>query len=528
MLARGGAWKRVGPRYWFRLGWCLFTSALGTLLTLPERAILAVVLRARSAHAPGGTAAGSTPVRVLCVLGYYRSGTTHLHYMLSCDPALTTPRWYQVLAPQGWVISWLFLRWFLVPFLGSTRPQDDVAIGPEWPAEDDFALANWTLSSTLPGRMVLPREWEASWKPLHDLAGASPADRRRWRFAVRAFAWKVSRCERARRRVILKTPSHTARIPELIEAFGAENIRFIHISRDPAAVLRSNLAMHRRFGPFLLQDPPSEVELHRRIVEEYDATERRFLDAAGTLPAGMVARIRYQDLIADPIGQMRGAYGQIGLPWTDQVQRRLELYLRDVAGYRSAGARGAREAAESALPEQLIWMNGAFGHDRPTVERAPATSWGSGERVGGGPAATMRGACLIAVDTLIAALLTAAIWIGIAWALRDRLDWMTWPAGAIIGTVSIRAAGVGSSRLGLWAAALTAAVLALVAYPATCLAFYRGRVPMPWADVWDSTRDGLLAVNNLIWMFLGIGTAYRLASRKQVRAPGGGGLREEI
>jgi hypothetical protein len=104
--------------------------------------------------------------------------------------------------------------------------------------------------------------------------------------------------------------------------------------------------------------------------------------------------------------------------------------------------------------------------------------------------------------------------------MRDRLDWLTWPTGVIMGVTALRLAGTGSVRLGLWAAALTLSVLAVVAYPATCLAFYRERSPMPWGDVWDSTRDGLLAINNLVWLFLGAMTAYRMASRKDVRAPG--------
>lgn len=512
MLARGGAWRRIAPRYWVRLAWCLFTATLATILTLPERLVLAPVLRHRFRR----TGAGSLrdQVRVVCILGYYRSGTTHLHYLLSCDPGLATPRWYQVLAPQGWVVSWLFLRWFLVPFLGSTRPQDDVAIGPEWPAEDDFALSNWTLSSTLPGRMILPREWDRSWKALHDLREAAPADRRRWRMAAWALAWKVARAGRVIRPVILKTPAHTARIPELVEVFGVENIRFIHIARDPAAVLRSNLAMHRRFGPYLLQELPDDDVLRRRIIEEYDATERRFLESAASLPAGMLARIRYQDLVADPVGQVRAAYRQLGLNWTDAAERRMEDYLRDVAGYRSAQSRSPR--ASDAAPPELAWMYAAFGHERPTVEPRPVS-----ERAAA--AAPSTGPLSVAVDTLIVALLLAAAWIGVAWLLRDRLDWMTWPVGAVLGGAAIGATGGrgGSVRLGVWTALLTAGVLGAVAYPATCLAFYRGREPMPWGDVWDSTRDGLLAVNNLIWLFLGVMTAYRLASRAQARPPGG-------
>ena len=115
-LLRGRAILRISPRYWLRLVWCLFTSALGTILTLPERLIWSLFPipqggdRTETDAPPPASALTPPTPQVLCILGYFRSGTTHLHYILSCDPANTTPRWYHCLAPQGWFFSWAFLR----------------------------------------------------------------------------------------------------------------------------------------------------------------------------------------------------------------------------------------------------------------------------------------------------------------------------------------------------------------------------------------------------------------------------------
>ena len=123
-------------RYWPRVAVGLLFSLVITLLTLPERLVLAVwfCLRPRP-KLPG-------PV---VILGYYRSGTTHLQYLLSCDPRLYSPRWYQTLPPHGFLVSWNVFRYFMLPFVGGKRPQDDAAFGADVPAEDDFALANLAL-----------------------------------------------------------------------------------------------------------------------------------------------------------------------------------------------------------------------------------------------------------------------------------------------------------------------------------------------------------------------------------------------
>src|SRR5207247_2512737 len=114
-----------------------------------------------------------------------------------------------------------------------------------------------------------------------------------------------------------KSPAHTARVAELRRMFGAD-ARFIHLHREPAPVVRSNVAMHRRYTPFLLQPHPGDDEIRRRVVEEYDATERKFLAEAESLGPGRIVRMRYEDLIADPMGQISHAYAALGLELTPE------------------------------------------------------------------------------------------------------------------------------------------------------------------------------------------------------------------
>ncbi len=525
LLTQDRAYTKIPARYWPRLAAALCTSALGTLLTLPERLLLLPFLPTSpfpppTSHLPLPTSDIPHPTSdILFILGYYRSGTTHLHYLLSCDPHLATPRWYQMLAPQGFVLSWTFLRYFLVPFLSSSRPQDDVAYGPEYPAEDDFGVCNSSASCTMPGRMALPDCWEyyARFQSLDTLTAPELS---RFRAAQLALTWKLSKLSRARM-LLLKTPSHTARVAELSRLY--PTARFIHLHRDPTPVLRSNVALHRRFAPFLLQPHPGDDEIRRRVIAEYDATDRKFLADAAQLPANRVTRLRYEDLIADPIGQLRAAYSHLGLNFSQEFHQRAAVYLHSVREYRSAsekptGSQGdQREAIATAT--ELDWMHSAFNHDRPAIALVPSLPTSDFQLPTSDFLFTPPTAALVAASFSFAA------WMMIAAATLNRLDFLAWPVGVAIGLSALKSAGThnkrGTTALGLWSLLLTLLVILAAAYPATWLAVRATFSPENLAHhVWLATRRGVLAWNNIVWIVLGLMTAYRYASRQHVRPPG--------
>ncbi len=487
-------------RYWPRVAVGLILSTAVTILTLPERLILALYLRLC------GHALDRRPAPVF-IIGYYRSGTTFLQFLLNCDPNLCSPRWAQTFSPQGFFLSWTFLRFFMMPFYSTARPQDEVAFGPDVPAEDDFALCNGALVSSLTGRHVLPRLRDF-YDRFHDLKRLTPEELGRWKRCQLAFIRKLAMLSGGRR-ILLKTPSHTARVAELIDLFAAsaEGPRFIHISREPKAVVRSNLGLHRALNPVLhLQDPISDEEQESRTVAEYLATEQSYLAARAHIPAGWLAEIRLEDLHADPTGQLRRVYTELGLPFTEAFGRRVLEYLDVTRDYKPNKHPPGDEERLRRLEDQLAPLVKAFHHDAPAVPKIVPPP--PADREPGPKRKRLVAAGLIAVFT---GLLCIMGWLALVLLAYRRLDQLVWPAGIAVGLVTLHFARRGSAWLGLWAG--ICAVLAQVgaAFVTTIIVVHP--VGANFAQLVWATAEALGSIHVLFWTFMGAATAYRLASK---------------
>jgi hypothetical protein len=488
-------------RYWPRLLFALATSFLSTLVTLPERLLFYVFVRCQRSS--------SNHLRApVFILGYYRSGTTHLHYLLSRDPNLFSPAWVHTLAPQGFILTWTFLRFFLIPFMPSTRQVDPMLFGPDAPSEDDFALNNWALASALAGRAVLPQAYEF-YARFHDLRHLTPSELSRWRRYQVAFVHKISVIAR-NKTLLLKSPSHTARVRWLLELF--PQAKFIHVTRDPRAVVRSNIALLQLVQRlYNIEAPLPQETIESILVREYLATEQNYLEARPQMPPGQIAEVRFQDLLADPVGEIHRVYRELELPLTQRFEERLADYLASVQDYSPNVHPDWTEDKDRKISSQLAPLMNLFAHDQPTISAAkPPRSSGRANSF-----APMRGE-FSALAGLGTALLCAAIWFSIAHLTHNRHDWLVWPTGIAIGYSTLRMARAGSRKLGSWAALLTLIVLLAVGFANTFLVDYRGTPGVPFSTITTRAAHKLTHGAYLFWSYMGIVSAFKLGSRPRL------------
>jgi hypothetical protein len=277
-----------------------------------------------------GRAASCTSVRhaPVFVLGHWRSGTTLLHELLARDPRLAAPTTYECFAPHHFLLtrSWLPR---LVRRLGpSRRPMDNMPAGLDRPQEDEFALA--LLGEPSPyERIAFPDRPTAGAGAL-DLRGLTPAARRRW---GRVFVRLVRELTYAHggRRLVLKSPPHTARIPVLLELF--PDARFVHIVRDPYAVYPSTLHLWRVLsGVHGLRRSAWEL-LPDQVIETYLTLFERLEEGKRLVPPSRFHELRYEDLVRDPIGRLGAVYDELELGGFEPARPHVEAYLAGLGNY---------------------------------------------------------------------------------------------------------------------------------------------------------------------------------------------------
>lgn len=305
---------RVGLVYLPRLAFTLVASALNSIVSLPERLLAPRLLK----H--------EIPDPVF-IVGMHRSGTTHLHQLLSLDPQFRSPRNFEVFNPHGFLSAWTTTA-ALAPLLMWRRPMDAVQMTPFSSQEEEFALA--AMGSPSPyWAFCFPRQLAYHcryWYP----AEFTPQQLTRWKRDYVAFLRKITWWNR--RPPLLKNPINTSRVAILKEMF--PGAKFIYIVRNPDAVYRSNLHFAEHgIAVFQLQPlDPADTYADRVLANYRQATDACEQDLA-QLPERDVARVRFEDLEADPRKEIARIFTTLGISPSPSFAGRLDQYLASRAGY---------------------------------------------------------------------------------------------------------------------------------------------------------------------------------------------------
>ena len=318
------AWLRLLARNRFRIHWSYLYIAVAVTIVSFFHTLLRWLQEAIYGRRIRKTKITQPPI---FILGHWRTGTTLLHEFMILDQRHGYPTTYECLEPNHFLLTeglvTRYLR-FLVP---AQRPMDNMKAGFDRPQEDEFALC--MLGQRSPYLTIAFPNNPPQCQEFLDLENISPGALRSWKRSLKQFLKQIT--YKTGKRLVLKSPPHTARIKVLKEMF--PDAVFIHIVRDPYVVFPSTVNLWKTlYKTHGLQNPTFEG-LEEHVLSTYTRIYQRLEEGKKLLAPGQFYELRYEDLIKDPVGEMRKMYEHLNLGGFDQYLPRLEEYLASIKGY---------------------------------------------------------------------------------------------------------------------------------------------------------------------------------------------------
>lgn len=266
------------------------------------------------------------------IVGYWRSGTTHLHNVLAKSER------FGYITPLAAGLPWdvMGLVRLFEPLLNRALPEDRyvdrVAVEPDSPQEDSIALASMAPLSYYHG-IYFPRHFERHFRRGVYLEDCAPWEIERRQRAMIQLLERVWR-QQGERQLLVKNPAYTGQIARLRQIW--PQAKFIHIYRNPYVVFRST----RHFFTAMLEELAwqryalDELPIEELILESYPRMLHALYDDVQALPAEDFVELRFEDFERDPLGELERIFARLGWDQSDVERARFEDYLQGIARYR--------------------------------------------------------------------------------------------------------------------------------------------------------------------------------------------------
>lgn len=271
------------------------------------------------------------PESPIFIVGHPRSGTTHLHNLLSQDPQFGTAKMKHAALPWDFLDSfsiWIHLVESNVP---ETRRFDKVTLGKDTSQEEEMALGNMGNICSYYS-LYFPQSAQKEYRRAILLEGVSVKEKEDFAQRYCYFLKKLMLDGNEGKRLLLKNPANTgARIGFLKKLF--PRAQFIHIYRNPFEVFVSMINNVKKTLPIWNLQPYSEDPIEKDILENYVLMYQRFFKEADLLARDDLYQLSFENLERDPVAEIKKIYEQLNLSGFDVARPSIEDYCQELTGY---------------------------------------------------------------------------------------------------------------------------------------------------------------------------------------------------
>lgn len=264
------------------------------------------------------------------IIGHWRSGTTLLHNLMSMDKQFIYPNMGAMLFPSHFLLTESVLKHVVKLLIPKQRPMDNMPVDWDLPQEDETSIM--LLHTISPYLAIGFSDQSEVYERYYELDQLTPDEEALWKKTFLYFLKKLTFKGGEKKRVLLKSPTHTFRIPFLLKMF--PDAQFVYIHRNPYKVYNSTLHLRRTmfgdngFAPLdmeKVEEDMSNIYLNHLDIYERDRK---------TVPEGQLHEVRFEDLAENPVDELKKLYEHLNLPGYDNLVENMQPYLRDQKSYK--------------------------------------------------------------------------------------------------------------------------------------------------------------------------------------------------
>ena len=256
------------------------------------------------------------------IVGWYRTGTTNLHNLLSLDPNYRVPRCWELCYPlpqhphaekdRRQRIRRTSQKWMLADLIGPDQKYVH-ELRADAPEECFFMLAN----SALFVHQIMGMLGHTYARAILNTDVSVVYDDLR-------LQYQILTDQRPGGRWIMKCPIHTWFLDDLMGAF--PDARIIHTHRAAAEAIPSVCSL----SSIMARPMAADFDPIRQgaFFHDYCRTGMdRLLDARSRISPDQIQDIRLSDLSRDPVATVRRVYDRFEQAWDDEMPARIKAHL---------------------------------------------------------------------------------------------------------------------------------------------------------------------------------------------------------
>ena len=259
------------------------------------------------------------------ILGHYRSGTTYLHGLIASDPRFGALDTYGMLFPEIYASTGKLLGPVLKRLIDALRIEavlHQKMVDIDDPAEEDVAIMTLGGRETPYWGLLFPkkcRDYHDRYMAFTD-GGETAIDA--WRKTYLDMIEKISFVNDGRP-LVLKCPSNTGRVPQLLTLFPKAS--FIYIHRNPYDMFKSCSSFWDVVRRNAFQDI-NENEARELVFDIYSQMTHAYLAHRSLISNDRLIELRFEDLVADPGSVLERIYERFSIPAFEKARPHILAY----------------------------------------------------------------------------------------------------------------------------------------------------------------------------------------------------------